>query len=113
MCVCVCVPVAGEPTRLNAIQLSPTSILVTWEPPGSPVTGYEVYLEPDGHRVSVDGGDTDRQLVEDLRSGVEYRVSIVALSAHLPSTVVGPVTPGDSFTWPFCTSSDMLLSHHV
>ena len=111
--MCVCLPVAVEPTRLNAIQLSPTSILVTWEPPGSPVTGYKVFLEPDGHCVNAKGGDTDRQLVEDLQSGVEYSVSIVALSAHLPSTVAGPVTPGDSFTWPFCTSSYMLLSDHL
>ncbi|CAI8048070.1 Receptor-type tyrosine-protein phosphatase S [Geodia barretti] len=69
------VSAAGEPTRLNAVDLlSSGSILVTWTPPSGSVTGYTVFLEPGG-------------------SGTQYMVSLVALSDQLPSMVVGPLAP--------------------
>ena len=88
-------PVAGEPTNLAAVQQSGTSIVVSWGSPGSPATGYVLYCQPEGGTISsvnVSGRDTGSHLLENLRSGVTYNISIVAVSGHLPSAVVGPVT---------------------
>ena len=43
--------------------------------------------------VEVSGGGTESYLLNGLDSGAEYSMSVVALSPHLPSAVVGPVTP--------------------
>ena len=43
--------------------------------------------------VEVSGGGTESYLLDGLDSGAEYSMSVVALSPHLPSAVVGPVTP--------------------
>ena len=85
-------PVAGEPTNLAAVQQSDTSIEVSWESPGSPATGYVIYYQPDGGAVSSLNISDTRKLLEGLESGVTYNISIVAVSDHLPSAVVGPVT---------------------
>ena len=87
--------VTGQPTRVFAVPLSDTSIQVSWDPPGDPTTGYVIYYQPEGGAVSsvmVTGGDTESHQLDALQSGVNYSVSIVALSDHLPSAVVGPVT---------------------
>ena len=83
---------AGELDRVNAVQQSDTSILVTWDPPGDPVTGYKVFYEPGAGFLEVTGGSAESILLENLQSGVQYSIYVVALSAHLPSTVVGPIT---------------------
>ena len=88
-------PVAGEPTNLAAVQQSDTSIVVSWGSPGSPATGYVLYCQPEGGAVSsviISGRDTESHLLENLQSGMTYNISIVAVSDHLPSAVVGPVT---------------------
>ena len=88
-------PVAGEPTNLAAVQQSDTSIEVSWDSPGSPATGYVLYYQPEGGAVSsviISGRDTESYLLENLQSGVACNISIVAVSGHLPSAVVGPVT---------------------
>ena len=62
---------------------------------GDPVTGYVIYYQPEGEAVSSDmvsGGETETHLLDDLQRGVTYNISIVALSLHLPSLLVGPVT---------------------
>ena len=89
--------VAGKPTNLSlaAVQQSNTSIEVSWESPGSPATGYVIYYQPKGGEVSsldISGRSNTRKLLEGLESGVTYSISIVAVSDHLPSAVVGPVT---------------------
>ena len=94
--------VAGEPTSLNATSQSNSThvnINVTWESPdiGDPVTGYVIYYQPEGGAVSndmVSGGETETHLLDGLQRGVTYNISIVALSLHLPSLLVGPVTVG-------------------
>ena len=86
---------AGEPTNLAAVQQSDTSIELSWESPGSPATGYVIYYQPEGGAVSsleISGRTIDSHLLEGLESGVTYSISIVAVSDHLPSAVVGPVT---------------------
>ena len=41
------------------------------------------------------GGETESHLLKGLESGGNYNVSIVALSEHLPSAMVGsPIMPG-------------------
>ena len=87
---------------MNVIQLTETSIQVTWDSPGSPVTGYRIFFEPDVGAIEVTGGDTESYTREGLQSGVEYSISIVALSPHLPSTVVGPITPSGGLPVPVC-----------
>ena len=62
---------------------------------GDPVTGYVIYYQPKGGAVSSDmvsGGETETHLLDGLQRGVTYNISIVALSLHLPSLLVGPVT---------------------
>ena len=88
--------VAGQPTQVFAVPLSDTSIRVSWDPPGEPATGYVIYYQPEGGMASsvmVTGGDTESHQLDGFQGRVTYSVSIVALSDHLPGTVVGPVTP--------------------
>ena len=64
---------------------------------GDPVTGYVIYYQPEGGAVSSDkvsGGEieTETHLLDGLEGGVTYNISIVAMSLHLPSLLVGPVT---------------------
>ena len=91
---------AGEPTSLTAIPQSNSThvnINVTWKSPdmGDPVTGYVIYYQPEGGAVSsamVSGGETETHLLDGLQREMTYNISIVALSFHLPSLLVGPVT---------------------
>ena len=86
-----------EPSSLTAVHQSSTthaSIALTWESPGSPATGYVIYYQPKGGAVSsvtVSGGEIKSHLLDGLQRGVNYTISIVALSPHLPSVLVGPV----------------------
>ena len=69
---------------------------MTWESPDidNLVTGYVIYYQPEGGAVSRDmmsGGETEAHLLDGLQRGVTYNISIVALSLHLPSLLVGPV----------------------
>ena len=90
--------VAGEPTSLSISSQSNSThvnITVTWELPGNRVTGYVIYYQAKGGAVSsvmVSGANTERHLLNGLQRGVTYNISIVALSRHLPSPLVGPVT---------------------
>ena len=107
--------VAREPTNLTAVISESNSthvdITVSWESPGDPVTdGYVINYQPKGGPVisdSVFGGETDTHSLDGLQRGVTYYISLVALSPHLPSPLVGPITviPGESLTSP--------SSHHV
>ena len=85
---------AGSPTNLNAIPASITSFRVSWTPPAT-VTGYQVYWNGGG---GVDSGNMsvgaeDRAVTVTGRTpGLTYSITIVALSDHLPSLLVGTVT---------------------
>ena len=96
--------VAEEPTSLSISSQSNSTdvnITVTWElpdhwnSPGKRVTSYVIYFQAKGGAVSsvmLSGGGTERYLLNGLQRGVTYNISIVALSRHLPSPLVGPVT---------------------
>ena len=89
----ICI-VAGEPTNLIA-ESNSTHVTVSWKSPGDPVTGYVIYYQSEGGGNSSDivsGGETESHSLDCLESGVIYYIYIVALSLHLPSPLVGPVT---------------------
>ena len=88
------IAVAGEPTDLAA-ESNSTHVNVSWKSPGGPVTGYMIYYQSEGRynsSVHVSGGETESHSLDCLERGVTYNISIVALSDHLPSPLVGPVT---------------------
>ena len=85
--------VANFPTNLKAVQIDSTSFRVSWTPPAT-VTGYRVYWSgsggSDSSNMSVAAGDTAVTITGCI-SDLTYNVTIVALSDHLPSPVVGSV----------------------
>ena len=91
--------VAEAPTRLTAVisesnSASVKNIIVSWKSPCDPVTGYVIYYQSNGGTVisdRVSGGETETHSLDGLQRGVTYYISIVALSRHLPSPLVGPV----------------------
>ena len=93
---CFLIPAAaGPPTGLNVESVGPTSIRVSWTAPLSvaTVTGSRIYYRAEGDwgSVAVDAGVTNTTL-RNLQDGSTYSITIVALSMHLPSPVVGPQT---------------------
>ena len=65
---------------------------VSWESPADPVTGYVIYYQTKGGPVisdMVSGGETETHSLDGLQRGVTYYISILALSQHLPSPLVG------------------------
>ena len=83
---------------------------VSWESPADNATsGYIIYYQTKGGPVisdMVSGGETETHSLDGLQRGVTYYISILALSQHLPSPLVGNVTVvGESFPSP--------SSHHV
>ena len=89
----ICI-VAGEPTNLIA-ESNSTHVTVSWKSPGDPVTGYVIYYQSERGGNNSDivyGGETESHSLDCLESGVIYYISIVALSLHLPSPLVGPTT---------------------
>ena len=57
------------------------------------MTGYRIYYQTEGNQQSVDvGASTTQYTLSELDDGMNcYSIYLVALSAHLPSPVVGPV----------------------
>ena len=72
----------------------PTTVSVSWTAPvsGDSVTGYQIYYQTEGDQGSVDvGASTTQHALTGLYGGRNYSIYLVALSAQLPSPVVGPV----------------------
>ena len=96
---------ADHTTGLTAERLpqEPRSFRVSWTPPASlaNLTGYRIYYSGAGDSGSVDVGTSTTNITLDNRTtSVTYTITMVALSSHLPSPVVGPVTitlPGEGF----------------
>ena len=56
------------------------------------MTGYRIYYQTEGDQGNVDVGPSATQhVLTGLCGGRNYSIYLVALSAHLPSPVVGPV----------------------
>ena len=88
---------ADSPTGLTAEQLpeEPGSFRVSWTPPASltNLTGYRIYYSgaSDSGSVDVDASTTE-VTIDNRTAGMTYTITMVALSPHLPSSVVGPVS---------------------
>ena len=95
---------AAPPTQLTAVQGSdPTTVNVSWTVPvsGDSVTGYRIYYQTEGDQGSVDvSARATQHVLTGLCGGRNYSIYLVALSAQLPSPVVGPavVTLGGEST---------------
>ena len=90
---------ANSPTNVTAEHVNTTSIGVSWTPPssGSTVTGYRIYYQTVGNQGTVDvGASTTEYTITNLVVNDTYIITLVALSEHLPSAIVGPeiVIPG-------------------
>ena len=89
--------VASAPTNLQVVQQGATSVTVSWGPP-SPLgytNGYRIsaIAGGDSNIYSVDGGSTNYTLTG-LQGGVNYTISIIATSEHLPSESISISTSG-------------------
>ena len=88
--------VPDPPTGLNATQVGPTSIRVSWTAPvsGATVTGYRISYSGGTDQGSVDVGAsaTDHTIiVPQPQSPLTYSISIITLSSQLPSSMAGPI----------------------
>ena len=84
-----------------------STISVFWSSPigGDAVTGYLVYCHHPNHNVTIinrTSNDLSATFTELTTTQRVYTVSIQALSEHLPSIVVGPVTARGQFIAIFC-----------
>ena len=81
------------------VTTSEETISVVWSHPteGDAVTGYLVYYHHPNHNVTI--FRTSNDLTELTTTQRVYTVSIQALSEHLPSIVVGPVTARGKFVF--------------
>ena len=106
LCIVFLCTAAHRPTGLTAEQLQQDSgsFRVLWTPPAfsASLIGYRIYYSGanDSGSVDVDALATN-VTIGDCIPGVTYNITMVALSPHLPSAVIGPatVTPGESFVY--------------
>ena len=94
---------ADPPTGLATEVVGSISIRVFWNAPvsGAAVKGYRIFFKLKAtsskgsliNHTSVDIGANATEYIRDGHAaGHHYNITIVALSKHLPSPVVGPVT---------------------
>ena len=90
---------ANEPQNLSAVQRKSTEVQVnvSWSAPASGaanVTGYVIYNETTGgsEQIVTVGAAATEYTLTGLMIGHTYSISIVALSAQLPSILTGPVS---------------------
>ena len=108
-----CLTVAGEPTRLTATvsqaNMTHVNITVSWEAKRGNATGYVIYYSRNGENSSemVSGGEKREHSLIGLQRGVTYSISMLALSSHLPSLLVGPVTVV------LCESTSHSINHTI
>ena len=105
-CIVFFCTAADHPTGLTAerLQQNSRSFRVLWTPPAfsANLTGYRIYYSGanDSGSMDVDASATNVTIGYRI-TGVTYNITIVALSPHLPSPVIGPavVSPGKSFVY--------------
>ena len=101
---CFLCTAAESPTGLSVERLPEElgSFRVSWNPPdpSTNLTGYRIYYSGADDSGSVDVGASATEVTIDNRTtSVTYTITMVALSPHLPSPVVGPVNvtlPGEN-----------------
>ena len=94
----ILIVVAEQPTRLKTIisgsNTTHVNVAVSWESPGD-ASGFMIYYQTEGGPVigdKVSGGERETHSLDGLQRGITYNISILALSQHLPSPLVGPVS---------------------
>ena len=93
---------ANAPTGLATEVVGHASIRVSWTAPdsGATVTGYRIYYHEEdaqGGMINSDSMDvsastTEHNITLVLTAGHCYNITVYALSRHLPSPAVGPLT---------------------
>ena len=88
--------VPDPPTDLNATQVGPTSIRVSWTAPvsGATVTGYRMFYSGGTDQGSVDVGASATEhmiTVTPPQRLLTYSISIITLSFSFPSSMAGPI----------------------
>ena len=81
-------------TVISGFNTTHVNVTVSWESPEGNVSGFMIYYQTEGGPVisdEVSGGERAHSL-DGLQRGVTYNISILALSQHLPSPLVGPVS---------------------
>ena len=70
-----------------------TTVKVSWTPPicDDTVTGYQIFYQ-NRNIVTVNASVTQYTIIN-LEPNINYTITMMALSEHLPSAVVGPVIP--------------------
>ena len=84
---------ADPPTGLTAVKEDEAKVKVSWTPPtgGDTVTAYQIFYQ---HSSSVIvNASVTQYVITDPELNITHPITMVALSEHLPSEVVGPVTP--------------------
>ena len=85
-------------TAVSGANNTHMNINVSWESPTEGANGYAIYYQTgEGPVINevVTGGEIETHTLKGLQRGVSYNISIVALSQHLPSARVGPITLGE------------------
>ena len=80
-------------------SVSTGGTVIAFQSPGGDVSGYMIYYKTEGGPVisdKVSGGERETHSLDGLQRGVTYNISILALSQHLPSPLVGPVSVNTS-----------------
>ena len=91
---------ASPPSRVTAVPVGPTSIMVSWTPP-SPLgdtSGYRIYYTGAGgssDSEGVDGGNTNSHTLMGLTNGETYTISIAGTSSTSTVLPSPPVSAGD------------------
>ena len=83
-----------RPVIEQVVHLSLSSLSVSWVQP-SPITIAQIlYYEFNGftNSVTISDGSTTNYVLENLRSGFTYSISLQALSSHLLSPITDPIT---------------------
>ena len=70
-----------------------SSLNVSWLQPSPNTIAQVLYYEANGvtNSVTISDGVTTSYVLENLRSGLTYSISLQALSSHLPSPITDPI----------------------
>ena len=77
-------------TVFSGSNTTHVNVTVSWKSPGGNISGYMIYYQTEA------GGERETHSLDGLQRGVTYNISILALSQHLPSPLVGPVSVNTS-----------------
>ena len=82
-----------RPVIKQVLRAFPSSLNVSWFQPSSNTIAQILYYEANGvtNAVTINDSFTTSYVLENLRSGLTYSISLQALSSHLPSPITDPI----------------------